>query len=373
VIRDILEGVLRLMGIEDTSWNSMKSFLAKRGIKDEILSFDARRISSSSRQVVERLVQEKSNSFDPNVAKRASGAAEPLAAWVLANVKYSYVLEKVKPLESEQLKLKQNLKQAEDQIGSLSTGLDEVEQQVAVLKERLNKFTREAAEIEIRLSKTKETIAAADALVAGLEGEYERWHVDVKSMEEDLKQIPQYSQLSAAFIVYLSDAPEDQRVSYLSSWMSMLSVKRFTLTHFMSSEREILQWRSEGLPSDNLSVENAICIVQSSMVPLLVDPSSRASEWLRASLGGGDDAAVEVTTQEDDRFALTLEMAIRFGRTLLVQEVNAIDPLLYPVLRGDFSGQGPYKVVSVGEKQVGKSHPRNRSNAGETSKLFFTG
>lgn len=36
VIRDILEGVLRLMGIMDTSWNSMKVFLAKRGVKEDI-------------------------------------------------------------------------------------------------------------------------------------------------------------------------------------------------------------------------------------------------------------------------------------------------------------------------------------------------
>lgn len=36
VIRDILEGVLRLMGIQDTSWNSMKTFLAKRGAKEDI-------------------------------------------------------------------------------------------------------------------------------------------------------------------------------------------------------------------------------------------------------------------------------------------------------------------------------------------------
>ncbi len=36
VIRDILEGVLRLMGIQDTSWNSMKMFLAKRGVKEDI-------------------------------------------------------------------------------------------------------------------------------------------------------------------------------------------------------------------------------------------------------------------------------------------------------------------------------------------------
>lgn len=36
VIRDILEGVLRLMGIQDTSWNSMKTFLSKRGVKEDI-------------------------------------------------------------------------------------------------------------------------------------------------------------------------------------------------------------------------------------------------------------------------------------------------------------------------------------------------
>ena len=73
----------------------MKTFLAKRGVKDEILSFDARRISSRNREIVETLLEERSDSFDPQVAKRASGAAAPLASWVLANVKFSYVLEKV--------------------------------------------------------------------------------------------------------------------------------------------------------------------------------------------------------------------------------------------------------------------------------------
>ncbi len=58
--------------------------------------------------------------------------------------------------------------------------------QVAILKDRLNKFTKEAAEIEIHLTKTKETISAADSLVVGLEGEYQRWNKEVKSMEKDL-------------------------------------------------------------------------------------------------------------------------------------------------------------------------------------------
>ena len=35
-------------------------------------------------------------------AKRASQAALPLAQWVKANIKFSYVLEKIGPLEAEQ-------------------------------------------------------------------------------------------------------------------------------------------------------------------------------------------------------------------------------------------------------------------------------
>lgn len=36
IVRDILESVLRLMGIRDTSWYSMRTFLASRGVKEDI-------------------------------------------------------------------------------------------------------------------------------------------------------------------------------------------------------------------------------------------------------------------------------------------------------------------------------------------------
>lgn len=55
VIRDILEGVLRLMGILDTSWNSMKTFLAKRGVKEDI------RYHPNPTTVVDHLKGEKKN------------------------------------------------------------------------------------------------------------------------------------------------------------------------------------------------------------------------------------------------------------------------------------------------------------------------
>ena len=99
--------------------------------------------------------------------------------------------------------------------------------------------------------------------MAGLEGEFARWNSEVESMSGDLEKIPQFSLLGSAFLVYLSNAPEDERKRAMEKWQAALGIKKFDLNHFLASEREILQWRSEGLPSDNLSVENAMCILQS--------------------------------------------------------------------------------------------------------------
>lgn len=78
VIRDILEGVLRLMGVNDTSWVSMKSFLSRRGVKEEIMNFDSRKISIEMREKVESLLQSRGESYDAANAKRASLAGNNL-------------------------------------------------------------------------------------------------------------------------------------------------------------------------------------------------------------------------------------------------------------------------------------------------------
>ena len=350
VIRDILEATLVLMGIQDTSWNSMKSFLSKRGVKEEIKSFDARRINPKSRAHVEKLLKTKANSFTKEAAQRASTAAVPLASWVTANVKYSYVLEKIKPLEQEQKGLQDNLRKAENQLSDLTQGLDEVDQKVAVLKEKLNQFTKEAAEVEISLSKTKETISAADQLVAGLEGEYTRWKKEVESMGKNLDKIPSLALISAAFLTYLADKPEDVRKSSSEKWCSKLGISTFDLKHFLSSEQEMLQWKANGLPSDDLSLENAIAIMKSASKPFIIDPSAQATEWLKKHYE--KEGNVEITNINDDRFFLNLELSIRFGKTLIVQDVETIEPVLVPILREQVVGQGPYKSVQVGDKLV---------------------
>ncbi|KAK3100036.1 hypothetical protein FSP39_013759 [Pinctada imbricata] len=344
VIRDILEGVLRLMGIFDTSWVSMKSFLAKRGVKEEIQTFDARKITPEIRKGVEDLIRKSKDSFEPRAAKRASVAAEPLAAWVTANVKFSYVLEKIEPLESEQADLMKNLKKAEGRMDKLKRALDEVDNKVASLRNRFEKLTKEAAELKIKLDKENETIQAAETLVTKLEGEYRRWSSQVGELANELKELPKRALLAAAFITYLAQAPEDVRRSCINNWAESLGVHGFDLRRFLSTESEQLIWKSEGLPSDELSMENALVILQSTLRPFLIDPSSRATEWLKVHL---KDQRLEVINQQDANFSTALELAVRFGKTLIIQEVDGVEPVLYPLLRGDLTAQ-----VQIGEKTI---------------------
>ncbi|XP_063237932.1 cytoplasmic dynein 2 heavy chain 1 [Bacillus rossius redtenbacheri] len=360
IIRDILEGVLRLMGILDTSWNSMKTFLAKRGVKEDIRSLEARRITAESRQAVEKLLRDKSESFDARNARRASAAAAPLAAWVSANVRYSRVLEKIRPLEAEQSRLQGGLRLAEDEIGRLSLGLEDVDQRVAGLRQQLSAYTREAAEVEMHLGRAQETLAAAQGLVRKLDDEYRRWQEQLGELSEDRVKLPAFSLLAAACIVYLSASSEDARASVLSSWEAALGIGEFSLSLFLGSEKETLQWLSEGLPSGQLSIQNAVIILQTSLRPFIIDPSTCALEWLKKHLR---DKTVEVTLQNSSRFATTLELAIRFGKVLIIQDVDFIEPMLFPVLRGEFINQGPRKVVQLGDKLI---------DYNDNFQLFFT-
>src|SRR3569623_1154377 len=114
----------------------------------------------------------------------------------------------------------------------------------------------------------------------------------------------------------------------------------------MSSESEMLRWKGEGLHGDSLSMENAISIFNSSKTPLIVDPASTATNWLKAQ------ASCEVLNQSDPRFTSQLELSVRFGKALIIQEIDKVEPLIFPLLRLDLIKQGPRWMVQIGEKQI---------------------
>nr|XP_046169714.1 cytoplasmic dynein 2 heavy chain 1-like [Oncorhynchus gorbuscha] len=279
-----------------------------------------------------------------------------LAAWLKANVQYSHVLERIQPLEREQAGLLENLRKTESRKTKLEDQLNSVGQKVNELKEKFQSRTTEAAKLEAEVSKAQKTIQTAEQLIHQLDGEHTRWNAQVDEITEELDTLPKRAMLAAAFITYLSAAPEDRRRTSLETWMKASGLQKFDLRHFLCSESEQLIWKSEGLPSDDLSMENALVILQISAIrsrsvacPFLIDPSSRATEWLRTHL---KQHRLEVINQQDPNFITSLELAVRFGKTLIIQEMDGVEPVLYPLLRRDLITQGPRYVVQIGDKVI---------------------
>ena len=142
-----------------------------------------------------------------------------------------------------------------------------------------------------------------------------------------------------------------ERREKMCQWVSLVGLQDegFELRGFLSSESDQLVWKAEGLPSDDLSVENALVILQGGACPLLVDPSQRATEWLKTHM---KDKRLEVINQQDSNFTTALELAVRFGKTLVIQEVDGVEPLLVPLLRKDLVNQGSRYVVQIGDKSI---------------------
>ncbi len=376
-IADVLAAVLMMLGVQDLSWLSMKKFLGNRGVKDEILNFDAKRISNDLRKQVSKLIQKKKASFDAANIQRVSVAAAPLAAWVKANIRYSLVVEKIEPLQEELQEQMYKLEVSQKRLQSCEEELQEIDDRVAGLKEEFASRTAEAERLKRNLSIAGETLDKAEGLIGQLGGEQDRWRSQVTQLRADLAELPMRMLLCAGFCTYLAKEPEDVRSEMIARWSKLsgdgsssgdkdtsydskdveaitaAASSVFSFKRTLTTESKLLQWKSLGLPADDLSQENGL-VIQTAMkrVPFIIDPANAATDWLKSVLSEDKNRPLEVITHHSNRFTNQVELAVRFGKTLVILEVDGVEPMIYPLCRRDLRHQGPRYVVSVGDKTV---------------------
>jgi dynein heavy chain 2 len=352
-IADVLSAVLMLLGVHDHSWLSMKKFLGNRGVKEEIMTFDASKISLETRKEVSKLIKKKAQSFEAAAIQRVSVAAAPLAAWVKANIRYSLVLEKIEPLDQQLREAEAVLERSQQRLETCASELREIDNRVAEIKDQFSRKTAEAQMLRNSLEHAEATLSKASALIHQLSGEQQRWEQQAKTLSEQLSTLPLQLLLAAGFSTYLVKAPEDVRSAVLSQWQQISGIRNFCFKRLMSTESLLLMWKSDGLPADALSQENALVITYSTLrVPFIIDPASAATTWLRSVLSSDKSRPLEVVNSQDPRFSNHTELAVRFGKTLLVLEVDGLEPFLYPLARKDLVHQGPRYMVQLGDKSI---------------------
>lgn len=74
-------------------------------------------------------------------------------------------------------------------------------------------------------------------------------------------------------------------------WQSDLLTRKvpvtqpFKLEAIMTNDVEITAWASEGLPGDELSIQNGLLTTRAARWPLCIDPQMQAVTWIKAREG----------------------------------------------------------------------------------------
>lgn len=132
----------------------------------------------------------------------------------------------------------------------------------------------------------------------------------------------------------------------------------FDLRRTLLTEQQQIIWESQGLARDAQIIESAALLTEmltlpfgSYPVPLLLDPTQTAAQWLSAHLRATGRAS-ELTSQGNERLSYQLELAVRFGKTLLVTDCEQLRPPLLEMLQGHVYVRFNKRQLAVGTKLV---------------------
>mmetsp|Transcript_44359 Transcript_44359/g.32405 ORF Transcript_44359/g.32405 Transcript_44359/m.32405 type:complete len:127 (+) Transcript_44359:950-1330(+) len=122
-------------------------------------------------------------------------------------------------------------------------------------------------------------LEAASKLINGLGSEQKRWTSDMEVFKEDKIKLVGDCLTGAAFLSYCGPFNFDLRAKMIyTHWKTDLHEKQipskqdFRLEKFLTNDVEMSKWASEGLPTDELSVQNGILTKNASRWPLCIDP-----------------------------------------------------------------------------------------------------
>lgn len=141
--------------------------------------------------------------------------------------------------------------------------------------------------------------------------------------------------------------------------ISELQVKiSFDLRKNLLTEQEQIIWESMGLARDAQIIENAAIIRQilnlpfgTHPIPLILDPTQTALNWLEEYLRS-KGRAFEVISQNHERLTYSLELAVRFGKILLVNDCQDLRPPIMQLVPSRIFVRFNKKQIEVGSKLV---------------------
>ncbi|KAJ1675219.1 dynein heavy chain, partial [Spiromyces aspiralis] len=362
-VKMAMESVCVLLGHRQTDWKTLQSIIRRDDFIPSIVNFDTDR--QMTRALREKLKREYLGRPEYNfeTVNRASKACGPLVKWALAQVNFAEILERVGPLRNEVKQLESDAEETRVKAATMEKMIEELEASIARYKEEYAALISEIQQLKAEMQKVESKVDRSVKLLGSLSSEQERWEKGSATFKEQMATIAGDALLSSAFLAYSGYFDQQYREQLFSRWCTHLErsgIKYYAdlrLSEYLSTTQERLEWSSQGLPPDDLAVENAVMLGRFNRYPLIIDPSGQATQFLKNNLQAkssrdGTSRKLTVTSFLDDAFLKHLESALRFGNAILIQDVEHLDPILNPILNRELRRTGGRVLIRLGNQDI---------------------
>ncbi|KAF8758753.1 Dynein heavy chain [Rhizoctonia solani] len=256
--------------------------------------------------------------FNFETVNRASKACGPLVKWVIAQVRFSEILDKVEPLRNEVDELERKAETTKQSASTIVKMIAELETSIERYKREYAILISEVQAIKTEMERVQSKVDRSMTLLGSLSSEKSRWEEGSRTFDTEMSTIVGDVLLSSAFLAYGGFFDQHYREVMWQEWTVHLSdagisfKPELALPEYLSTADDRLGWQSKGLPSDNLCTENAIMLKRFNRYPLIIDPTGQATAFL---LNEYKDKKIAVTSFLDEAFLKVLESALRFGNS----------------------------------------------------------
>ncbi|KAK1226991.1 dynein heavy chain [Marasmius sp. AFHP31] len=350
-----MESVCTLLGFKIDSWRAVQGIIRRDDFIQSIVNFNTEKMMTKPMRDVMKKDFLSRPSYNFESVNRASKACGPLVKWVLSQVRYSEILDRVEPLRNEVQSLEKEAETTKKQAKAIIDMITELEAKIATYKEEYALLISETQAIKSEMERVKSKVDRSVELLESLSSERGRWESGSRAFDAEMSTIVGDVLLSAAFLAYAGFFDQHYREVMWQEWSHHLSeanVKfkaELSLSEYLSTADDRLSWQSKSLPSDTLTTENAIMLKRFDRYPLIIDPTGQATTFL---LNEYKERKITVTSFLDEAFLKVLESALRFGNPLLIQDVEHLDPILNAVLNKEIRRTGGRVLIRLGSQDI---------------------